>query len=165
MRVPRRLVISICAVMTALAVAGCEAPRPDVTFYANRTAVDTGPSRWCTPDAATLTVACTEMPPEEVARMTVRQGGAVQINVPEDIGGTPWQVYFRYVDADGELSDGRSEVFTDGRLAYTLHPFDETDQLTYVEVQSGFILTEGEQGGVDFAATRGWLVLIEPVAA
>ncbi len=159
------MAFSIAAALAALALTACEAPRPDVTFFADRTAVDTGPSRWCTPDEATLTVSCTEMPPEEVARMVVRQGGAVQINVPEQVGGTPWQVYFRYVGTDGELSDGRTEVFTDGRLAYTLRPFDETDQLTYVEVQSGFILTEGERGGVDFAATRGWLVLVEPKSA
>ena len=98
-------------------------------------------------------------------RLSAPPGGAVQINVPAAIGGTPWQVYFRYLDADGELADGRTPIFTDGRLAYTLRPFGQTDQLTYVEVQSGFILTEGESGGVDFAATRGWLVLIDPDAA
>ena len=66
---------------------------------------------------------------------------------------------------DGELADGRTPIFTDGRLAYTLRAFGQADQLTYVEVQSGFILTEGESGGVDFAATRGWLVLIDPDTA
>ncbi len=62
----------------------------------------------------------------------------------------------------GELQDGRSEIFTDGQLAYTLRTFDEQDQLVYVEVQSGFILMGGEDSGVDFAATQSWLLLIDP---
>ena len=66
----------------------------------------------------------------------------------------PWAVYFRYRDTDGELQDGRSEIFTDGQLAYTLRTFDDQDQLVYVEVQSGFILMGG--GRVDFAATKSW---------
>ena len=41
-------------------------------------------------------------------------------------------------------------------------PFDEQDQLVYVEVQSGFILMGGEDSGVDFAATQSWLLLIDP---
>jgi hypothetical protein len=72
-------------------------------------------------------------------------------------------VYFRYLDAKGKLADGRSEVFTDGQLAYTLQTLTPQDQLTYVEVQSAFVLVPGQQGGVDFAATRGWLLLIDPL--
>jgi len=144
-------------------LAGCQAPRPDVTFFGNRTAVQTGPTRWCEVDEAALTVACTQAGVEDVSRLSLRPGQQVQINVPDAVGSTPWAVYFRYLDAKGELADGRSAVFTDGRLAYTLQTLDPQDQLTYVEVQSTFVLVPGQLGGVDFAATRAWLLLIDPL--
>ena len=63
---------------------------------------------------------CVETAEQDVERLSLRPGQSVQINVPSAIGDTPWAVYFRYRDADGELQDGRSEIFTDGQLAYTL---------------------------------------------
>ncbi|MET0864726.1 MAG: DUF2771 family protein [Nakamurella sp.] len=160
-----RLRLVTAAVLGCVVLSGCDAPRPDVTFYGNRTAVETGPTRWCTVDAAAEEVNCEDAAEEDIERLTVGPGKAVQINVPGDIGNVPWAVYFRYLDKDGKLADGRSEIFTDGRLAYTLEPFDAADQLTYVEVQSGFILMGGEQSGVDFAVTRSWLLLVDPPAA
>ncbi len=154
------VVIAACCV----ALAACEAPRPDVTFYGNRTAVETGPTRWCDVDAAAQSITCTDTPEDQVARLELRVGQPVQINVPGAIGDNPWGVYFRYRNAAGELNDGRTEIFTDGRLAYTLRPINDQDQLVYVEVQSGYILMGGAQSGVDFAVTRSWLLLIEPKA-
>jgi len=121
-------------------LAGCEAPRPDVTFFGNRSAVQTAPTHWCDVDETASTVSCTETAVEDVPRLSLRPGQQVQINVPGAVGSTPWTVYFRYLDAKGELADGRSEVFSDGRLAYTLQPLTPEDQLTYVEVQSAFVL-------------------------
>ena len=106
---------------------------------------------------------CTNAPEEEIERLSLRPGDPVQINVPGKVGDSPWAVYFRYLDKDGELQDGRSEIFTDGRLAYTLQPFTEQDQLVYVEVRGGLVLIAGEQSGVDYAFSQSWLLLIEPV--
>lgn len=136
-----------------------------MTFYGNRATVETGPTRWCTVDTAAENVNCEDAATEDVERLTIGPGKAVQINVPGEIGNVPWAVYFRYLDKYGTLADGRSEIFTDGRLAYTLEPFDAADQLTYVEVQSGFILMGGAQSGVDFAVTKSWLLLVDPPAA
>lgn len=155
----------VAAVVGGLALTACEAPRPEVTFYGNRTAVETAPTRWCQVDTAAQSVDCTEADPQDVQRLTVGPGKPVQINVPKAIGEVPWGVYFRYLGKDGSLADGRSEIFTDGRLAYTLTTFDPADQLVYVEVQSGFIVMGGAQSGVDFAATKSWLLLIDPPAA
>jgi hypothetical protein len=155
----------VAAVLGCVLLTACDAPRPDVTFYGNRTAVETGPTRWCTVDAAADNVNCEDAETGDIERLTIPAGKPVQINVPDAIGGDPWAVYFRYLDKDGKLADGRSEIFTDGRLAYTLEPFDKADQLTYVEVQSGFILVGGEQTGVDFAVTKSWLLLVDPPAA
>lgn len=151
-------VVAGCFLLSA-----CEAPQPEVTFFGNRTAVETGPTRWCQVDVTAQDVSCVETAEQDVQRLALRAGQSVQINVPSEIGDTPWAVYFRYRDADGELQDGRSEIFTERRLAYTLQPFDEQDQLVYVEVRSGFILMGGEASGVDFAATQSWLLLIDPV--
>ena len=148
-----------------LVLAACDAPRPDVTFYGNRTAVDTAPTRWCTVDAAAQSINCTDTAEDQVQRLELGVGQPVQINVPGAVGDNPWGVYFRYRNAAGELNDGRTEVFTDRQLAYTLRPFSEQDQLVYVEVQSGYILMGGAQSGVDFAVTRSWLLLIDPKAA
>lgn len=153
------------AVLACVALTACEAPRPDVTFYGNRTAVQTGPTRWCQVDPTAQDVTCSEAPPQDVPRLTIGPGRPVQINVPKAIGDIPWGVYFRYVSKDGKLADGRTEIFTDDRLAYTLEPFTATDQLLYVEVQSGFIVMGGAQSGVDFAATKSWLLLIDRPAA
>ena len=108
------MLVGGCAVLTA-----CEAPRPDVTFYGNRTAVETGPTRWCTVDEAAETVTCAETDPR-----TSQTDDRPRATGPDQRAGrdrtTPWAVYFRYLDEDGKLADGRSEIFTDGQLAYTL---------------------------------------------
>jgi len=161
-RIRRRVGVVAAVVAGSLLLAGCEAPRPDVTFYGNRTAVETGPTRWCDVDVTAEQVNCVEMAEQDVERLSLRPGQSVQINVPSAIGDTPWAVYFRYLDAGGDLQDGRSEIFTDGQLAYTLRTFDEQDQLVLVEVRSGFILMGGQDSGVDFAATHSWGLLIDP---
>jgi hypothetical protein len=152
-------------IAVSLFLTACEASKPEVTFYGNRTAVNTGPTRWCEVDVGAQQVNCTETPADEVVRLEIGKGRPVQINVPGAIGGTPWAVYFRYLNRNGTLADGRSQIFADGQLAYTLEPFSDQDQLVYVEVQSGFVLTGGAQSGVDFAVTKSWLLLIDPPSA
>jgi len=149
---------AVCLTLTA-----CQAPLPQVTFYGDRNAVESAPTRWCAVDTTAQQVNCTQASADQVQRLGLQAGQPVQINVPGDVGDQPWGVYFRYLDATGQLLDGRSEIFTDGRLAYTLHPFHDDDQLVYVEVQSGFVLMAGATSGIDFAASQGWLLLIDPI--
>jgi hypothetical protein len=150
-------VLAGCLVLTA-----CEAPEPDVTFYGNRTAVETGPNHRCQIDRTAETIDCPDPDPADVPSLTLRPGQAVQINVPSAVGKTPWTVYFQYLDKDGKQADGRTDTFSDGQLAYTLRPFEQTDQLTSVEVVNDFVLVAGTDGGVVFQPTRGWLLVVEP---
>lgn len=150
--------VALCLTMTA-----CTAPLPEVTFYANRSAVNTSPTHWCTVEVTVTTqhVACTE---SDSPRLTARPGQSVQINVPSAVADQPWLVYFTYRNAAGEEWNGRTQVFTDGRLAYTLEPMSPDDQLLSVEVLSGFELTAALSTGIDFASTQGWELLIDPPA-
>ena len=147
-----------------LMLTACTAPLPEVTFYGNRTAVDTAPTRWCTLDYTAEVVNCAETPPDQIPRLSLQPGQPVQVNVPAAVGDQPWTVYFGYLDDAGELLTGRSEIFSDGRLAYTLRSFSDTDQLVYVEVRSGFELTPGVNGGVAYSSTQGWSLRIDPAA-
>jgi len=154
----------VTAVAGCLALTACEAPQPDVTFYGNRVAVDTGPTTVCDVDQQAATVFCPEPAAEDLPRLALRPGQSVQINVPSAIAEGPWWVYFRYLDKDGTLSDGKTSTFADGRLAFTLTPFSQDDQLVSVEVQNDFLLVAADGGGVDFQPTRSWRLLVDPVA-
>ncbi len=162
----RRGLRPLAGAMACLVLTGCTAPIPEVTFYANRTTLTTEPTRWCTVDvtATTQEIGCTQTDAAGLPRLDARPGQPVHIDVPSAIGDQPWLVYFRYLDAGGELRDGRSQVIVDGRLAYTLRPFAKDDQLVYVEVLSGFELTAALAGGVDYSSTQAWAVVVEPEA-
>jgi hypothetical protein len=160
----RRWLWVVSAVAGLLALTACEAPQPDVTFYGNRVAVDTGPTTRCDVDQQAATVFCPEPAVEDLPRLSLHPGQSVQINVPSAIADGPWWVYFRYLDKDGTLSDGKTSTFTDGRLAFTLTPFSQQDQLVSVEVQNDFLLVAADGGGVDFQPTRSWRLLVDPIA-
>ena len=161
---PRRWINLVGGAVICLTLTACTAPLPEVTFYGNRNAVATEPTRWCTVDITAQQVSCTQTETDQVERLSLRPGQPVQINVPAAVGDQPWVVYFRYRNGQGQLRDGRSEIFTDGRLAYTLRPFNDEDELVYVEVQSGLVLMAGtDTSNVDIAASQGWLLLIDPV--
>jgi hypothetical protein len=158
----RRLRPLLAGAALCLTLTACTAPLPEVTFYADRAAVNTPPTRWCTVEVTVTSqaVACSD---NESPRLSVGRGRPVQINVPGAVADQPWLVFFRYRNAAGEDWDARSQVFDDGRLAYTLHPLSEDDQLLSVQVLSGFELTAALSSGVDFTSTQGWELLIDPV--
>jgi hypothetical protein len=140
-------------VAAALVLGGCTAPRPDVTFYANRAAIAAQPALWCQVDTTALTFDCPQPDARNVARLTVHAGDPVQVNVPTEVGDGPWLIYFQYLDRSDLVKDGRTAVFDDGRLAYTLRPLDVTDQLLRVEVQTGILPTAD-----GYAASRSWVL-------
>lgn len=157
----RRLGLLLGGAALCLTLTACTAPLPEVTFYTNRAAATTPPTHWCTVEI-TVTAQNVECSENDSARLSAKVGQPVQINVPAAVADQPWLVYFTYRNAAGEQWDARSQVFTDGRLAYTLHPLSPDDQLLSVEVLSGFELTQAQNTGVDYTSTQGWELVIDP---
>ncbi len=150
-----------------LAVAGlllgaCTVPVPDVTFFGNRVASVAGPSLWCRVDATISEAVCTVDRAEDgAARLSLRPGQGVQINVPGEVGDQPWAVVFSYTD-DGGRHDARTAIFPPGqRLSYVLEAPSTGARITRVEVQSGLTLVQGADGGVDVAVLRSWVLLVD----
>lgn len=160
---PTRVIGTLIA--AALLLSACTVPRPTVTFYGNRTAVAVSPELFCDVNTTTLTVDCPA--PTDLSndgRLTMTPTQYLQINVPTEIGDTPWVVVFEYKDAAGKAQNGRTGVFTDNQLAYTLPPLGEGAQLTRVEVQSGLIPTLDASGSTSITASRTWVLLVTPSA-
>jgi len=126
----RRLLPVLAA---ALLVAGCSGstPHPDVTFTAGATSVVAKPTQYCDID---LTHCNSDAgAPVELA---VPVGTPLQIDVPEEISSTPWQVVFSYRDGKGAQTDGRSPVFNvNAQKTYSLQLPGATDRLLAAQVQ------------------------------
>lgn len=139
--------------------AACQAPRPDVTFFGNGTAVDTEPTTWCRVDTENLRIGdCEQAAEDDLPRLTLQPGQSVQINVPTAVARQPWQVVFRYVTPAGEEVDGLTRVFDDHQLAYTLRTPDPGDQFLRVRVLAGWYPTEQDE----FSSTQSWELVITP---
>lgn len=140
-------------------VAACQVPRPDVTFFGNGKSVDTEPTTWCPVDTDKLEIgACEETALTDLPQLTLQAGQPVQVNVPTAIARQPWQIVFRYATPNGDLGEGRTAVFTDRQLAYTLEPPDAGDLILRVRVETGFLPTAQDE----FATTQVWELLIRP---
>ncbi|APU17672.1 MULTISPECIES: DUF2771 family protein [Actinoalloteichus] len=153
-----RLARLAVTMLAGLAVAGCAVPAtPKVTFYSNRETVHVEPAQLC--DAQLTECSVNE---GAVGVLRVPPGAPLQISVPHHIGDTPWQVVFRY-RVDGEVVDGRSEVFApDERLAYTLRLPEEDAQLEALEVQQfGAVLVEDPESGVGFITSGIWVLSVD----
>ena len=150
------------ALSTALLVTGCTAPHPTVTFYGDRAAVTVGPQLWCDVDTANLKVNCPPNAPNtgNSGVLTMGTDQALQINVPGEVADAPWFVTFAYRDATGKVQTERSQVISDGRLSYTLPSRGPKTQLIRVELDSGLVPTQAQNGSTVFFASRVWVLAI-----
>lgn len=149
------LIAALAAAPAALA-AGCgnDAP-PEVTFAAGPTAVVARPTQYCDlqfTDCRNDAAAPVELP--------VPAGTALQVSVPDEISGTPWQVVFTYRDATGP-ADGRSPVFgVDERSDYSLELPAPSDRLLSAQVQQYGPPPQAnaETGEVEFPIRASWVL-------
>ncbi|WP_243791493.1 DUF2771 family protein [Saccharopolyspora gloriosae] len=147
----------LAAPLGIAALAGCSAPAdPQVTFYSHGEAAEVAPARFCDANGEQ----CSPPPAEPVGRLTVPEKAPLQISVPGEVSGTPWQVAYIYRGANGEEIDGRTPVFTpDSRRTYTLRVPPDGTRLEHVEVQQySAVLTAGDGGGVDFGISGTWVL-------
>ncbi|HWM56584.1 MAG TPA: DUF2771 family protein [Pseudonocardia sp.] len=146
-------------VLLALLLAGCggeSGEPPRVTFGAGSQSVVAGPTQYCNlefTDCRNDAAAPVELP--------VPPGTALQVQVPEDIAETPWQVVFTYRDAAGAQADGRSAVFAAGeRSEYPLQLPTAADRLLTAQVQQYGPPPEAnpETGEIEFPIRASWVL-------
>jgi len=147
-----------------LLLAGCSSPLPDVTFYGNRSTSVAGPSLWCAVnDTASAASCAVDRADSGAASLTLRPGQGVVISVPEEVADQPWTLVFKYRQGSAAEQDARTGVFGPGeRHAYELSAPAPDATLTRVEVQSGLTLVAADDGGVDIAVLRSWVLLVTP---
>jgi hypothetical protein len=138
-----------------LLLAGCSAPHPpEVTFFADGTAIRLNPTQYCRPEADT----CDGFP-EAKGSMSVPGGKPLNISVPSQVAEAPWVVVFKYRAADGTQQQGRTSIFKAGeQYAYTLHMPTAGDQLTDVEVQRITNVAAGAGNELVFVTDASWVL-------
>lgn len=160
---PSRRAWAALALPMAILTAGCTAPLPNITAFADGTRVVVPPTLWCVADSVQQQLNCSKDAGAPTGSLTVPPGAGVSINVPAEIGAAPWVVLFEYTDANGKPDSYRGPLQTDGQLQYVLRPPAPTDQITRIEVQSGMTPVATDTGsGVDYAATHTWSIAVLP---
>lgn len=158
----RRTLVALGLPLVLLA-AGCTAPLPNITAFADGARVVVPPTLWCVADSVQQQLNCSKDAGAPTGSIVVPRGEGVSINVPADVGAAPWVVLFEYTNANGKPDSYRGPLQTERQLQYVLHPPQPTDQITRIEVQSGLTPVATDTGsGVDYAATRTWSIAVRP---
>ncbi|TWF92509.1 DUF2771 family protein [Saccharopolyspora dendranthemae] len=147
----------LLAVAAAGLAAGCSSPsQPQVTFYSHGDSVAVDPAQHCDPTGQE----CSPPNPDAIGALRAVDRDPVQISVPAEVAGAPWQVVFLYRGLNGQELDGRSPVFTpDSRHSYTLQLPPDGARIEHVEVQQfSAVLSQGADGGVDFGIGGSWVL-------
>jgi hypothetical protein len=127
--VVRRLLPLVAA---ALLVGGCGSAPPEVVFTAGGASATAAPAQFCADDDLAR---CAGDPAAPVS-LPVPPGTAVEVAVPDEVAGAPWQIVYSYRDAAGAVVDERTAVFPpDARRSYTLQLPDPGARLLQAQVQ------------------------------
>lgn len=158
------LVLPLLAVLLLL-VAGCSRGAPavqQVTVRAGTVSVTLPIAMSCSGPTGATALTCTGGETDKGApHLRLAPGTPLDIDVPKDLGDTPWVVAFTYTDSAGQKKGDRSPVFAAGeQFSYHLQP-PAGAQLTRLEVQS-LIAAQAPSGGVEFPAVATWVLVIDP---
>ncbi|HVH23214.1 MAG TPA: DUF2771 family protein [Pseudonocardia sp.] len=141
--------------VAAVLAAGCgSAGPPRVTFEAGPVSVQAGPTQYCN-DEFTDCRNDAAAPVE----MVVPPGTALKVSVPSEIAETPWHLVFRYRDAAGAETDGRSPVLSQ-QDDYALELPTPTDRLITAEVQQFGPPPQAnpDTGEIEFPIRASWVL-------
>jgi hypothetical protein len=149
--------LSPVLVVALLLATGCgdDGP-PRVRFGAGTATVQAGPAQYCDlefTDCRNDAAAPVELP--------VPPGTALQVDVPDEIAETPWQVVFSYRDATGAQADGRSPVFgPNQRRDFALQLPTPTDRLLTAQVQQYGPPPQAnpDTGEIEFPIRASWVL-------
>ena len=86
---------------------------------------DTGPTRWCDVDVGAAEINCAETPDRRGRPARHRSGPAGADQRPGGYRRNPMGGLLPLPEQERHLADGRSQIFADGQLAYTLEPFSD----------------------------------------
>jgi hypothetical protein len=150
----------LLVLFAAAILAGCgQSADPEVTFYADGTAMRLGPVQYC--DMASEHCAAD---PQAIGTLRIRPGFPLQISVPGELANSAWAVTFTYFNAAGEQQEPlRSPLFTkiNPQYAYTLALPNQDDRLDRVEVQQyGVRIQPSTTSSFDFVARGTWLLSV-----
>ena len=148
--VPR--LVALLAVPLVL-LAGCSSAPPEVVFTAGGASVSAGPTQYCDDEF----VNCTNQPDAPVD-LPVPPGTPLEVAVPPEVAGTPWQVVFSYRTAAGEPVDERTAVQVE-RDTYVLQLAPDA-RLLIAEVQQFGPAPEvdPETGELEFPIRASWVL-------
>lgn len=150
----RKGLLAVGTLLVGVALSGCEAPTPTITWYGNGQSTNVGPSLYCEITADAPTCSVTDGP---IARLSLSPGDPVQVNIPSEIAAKPWVLVWSY--ADGESSE-RSPVSVDGHtLSYVIRP-EAGRQLATVELQVPIIVTL--QNAPEYPPLQVWSLQVDP---
>lgn len=154
-----------CTLLVAVLalLAGCSrgASVTEVTVKAGPVTVTLPVALSCAGPTGATTLTCSGGENDGNApHLTLAPGTPLDVEVPTDVGNTPWVIVLSYIDAKGKAQGDRTPVFAaKARFSYHLIP-PAGAQLTRLEVQS-LIAAQAAGGGVDFPAVRTWVLLID----
>jgi Protein of unknown function (DUF2771) len=145
-------VLPLLAAAVGLTVAGCDKPVPSVSFFSSGQTASTLPTQYCD----TGLTSC-EQDGGAAASLRVPAGDPLQVSVPGDVADSTWLIAFKYKDANGQETQGRTSVFADGaQYAYTLRLPSPTDQLELVQVQRIGGITQDATGDIQYVSSGVW---------
>jgi len=150
------LPVALTAAVLTTGLAGCGDSPGEVSFASGGRTLTTGPVRSCDVELTEC-----ETHDDAAATLDVPPGGQLRITVPDTVATTPWQVVFRYGNADKANKappvEGRTQVFPPGaQHEFTLKvPAGAT--LETVEVQQ-YGAPEIVNGQPSFRIRSAWVL-------
>jgi uncharacterized protein YceK len=140
-------------VVPLVLLAGCSSTPPEVVFTAGAASATAGPTQYCDDE----NVNCQNFP-EAPVDLPVPPGTPLEVAVPPEIAGTPWQIVFSYRTAAGEPVDERTAVQVD-RDSYVLQLAPDA-RLLIAEVQQFGPAPEvdPQTGELQFPIRASWVL-------
>ncbi|WP_239020766.1 DUF2771 family protein [Nakamurella antarctica] len=150
----RRTLAAVFLAAASVGLTACTPSIPSVTWYANGKAVDVGPALYCNINA-TLEPDCPVFN-GPVAKLALRPGDGVQVNIPSGLYDAPWTLVVTY----GDESERTSITRTEKTYSYVVKP-PRGKSITQIDLQV-LVPIAGTDGGVEYTPAQLWVLEVTP---